>query len=433
MNMKRNIYILLMGLLAAGCSDTDFEGDKDLLAESDSTAICLGVSDMTVTRSSGLETYEGSMKVYAVKKMIATGKYEKAIGNYVVWNTSTNPAVQGEWEYVAEQGEKKSIIKASQAATPDNFTVPQKQVRKFWDYKSSEYLFWAVAPYSDNVTFNVSTADDATKGTVTGATVTGIGGHLTANNTTTANNYTDYFFARPVRVAKNAYGTNVNNNPVQFSFDHMHAWVRVGIYETISNYKIKDVTFYNNDATPVGGQNIVFNRDVPAFVGGNGGTADITYNSALSYSIAYSGLTAQKWIQFGRLYDEGMADPSDFSGTYSYMLKLWGTDGDMNPMNLYFKVLPTPSALVNSTAPITMKMDLTLVSQDAAKEEIRVRGLTATVPTNFSTWLPNHAYSYVFKITQAALDLKKIEFDAEASNITVGETIHQEPLVNPGS
>lgn len=426
MTIGKYISLLASVLLLTGCSKSEFAAGPDVVAVLDSTAICIGVQDIQTTRASGLESFEGSMKVYAAKKM--TAGYEKAMGNYAVWNTSANPNVPGEWEYVADAGERKSIVRNSQAATPDNFTVPQKQVKKYWDYKSTEYLFWAVAPYSDNVTFNVSTAAGAANGSVTGATVTGIGGHLLANPGT-ANSYADYLFARPVRVAKNAYGTHDTNNPVQFVFEHMHAWVRVGIYETISNYSIKDITFYNNDATPKGYSNIIFNRDVAAFVGGNGGTANISYdNSALSYSISYSGLTAQKWIQLGKMYDEGMADPSDYSSSVSYMLKLWGTDGDMNPMTLYFKVLPTPSALAGSTAPITMTLDFTLVSEDSAHEEIRVRGISATVPQAYSTWLPNHAYSYVFKVTQAALDLKKIEFDATASSISTGEATHNEEM-----
>ncbi len=425
MKRKTVIYLLLTALLVAGCSKTGFADGEFLTAEMDSTAILLGTASKAMTRSAtGLETYEGTMKVYAAKKMIATDKYDKVFGNYVVWNTSQDPSVAGDWDYVAEKDEVRSVIKDGKAATPGNLTIPQKQVKKYWDYKASEYLFWAVAPYNEHVTFNVPAAGSAGEGTVTHATVTGIGGHLTANNTSTATQFSEYYLARPVKVLKANYGDKTANNPVKFTFDHMHAWVRVGFYETISNHKIKNITFYNNEATPVGGQNIVLNREVAAFVGGNNGTATITYdNTGLAYGISYTGLTAQKWIQFGKLAE--IADPSD----YAYMLKLWGHDGDMSASTFYFHVLPTPAALVGNDSPITLTLDFTLQGEDAAAEEIIVRGVKATVPSEFSTWVPNHAYTYVFKITEAALNLKKIEFDAEASNITDMSTEHEEELI----
>lgn len=75
---------------------------------------------------------------------------------------------------------------------------------------------------------------------------------------------------------------------------------------------------------------------------------------------------------------------------------LWGTDKDMSP-NGYFTVIPTPSA--TEAAPILIKCDYTLISDDDSGETIKVTGATAAIPAAFSKWEANTRYTYLFKIS----------------------------------
>jgi hypothetical protein len=58
--------------------------------------------------------------------------------------------------------------------------------------------------------------------------------------------------------------------------------------------------------------------------------------------------------------------------------------------------MPTPSAI--AATPLTLTCDYTLTSLDT-DETIEVKGATATIPEAYTKWLPNTAYTYLFKIS----------------------------------
>ena len=70
----------------------------------------------------------------------------------------------------------------------------------------------------------------------------------------------------------------------------------------------------------------------------------------------------------------------------------------MSSDNGYFTVLPTPST--TKAAPILIKCDYTLTSDDISGETIEVTGATAAIPAAFSKWEVNTRYTYLFKISQ---------------------------------
>lgn len=437
---RGGFWALALALALTGCSNDTFDGDKSLKAQNDSIAICFGSDNQATTRGTArnLESYEGTMMVYALKYNPSSSQYVRALNRYAIWNTSNDPTITGSWDYVGFKGDTKTVIKDGKAGEADNFTVLQNQVIKFWDYSADHYMFWAWAPYNDHYMDNEAKGSIkpnmyTTKGAynydmIRDAYLQDIDGHLTANNTSTKPTYYKFYVSNPVLINKEDYASYTSTNPVTFTFGEFHAKVRVAFYETISDYKIIGIKFYDNQSTPVAGNNIVFNRTDEAFVGGKSGTdrqyAKVSYdNTNLSYTFLYKYLTSQKWIQFGKL---DLSDASPMAdGSKSY-LPSWGTDGDMSS-DYYFTVLPTPSELVDA-APFTLKCDITLKAEDGSGEEIEVTGITATVPKSFSSWKPNHAYSYIFKFTKACLDLKTIEFDAEASSILDYSTDHEEEM-----
>lgn len=48
---------------------------------------------------------------------------------------------------------------------------------------------------------------------------------------------------------------------------------------------------------------------------------------------------------------------------------------------------------------LNLKVDYTLTSLDGSKEQIHVKGATATIPAKYLCWRPNYAYTYIFKIS----------------------------------
>lgn len=91
----------------------------------------------------------------------------------------------------------------------------------------------------------------------------------------------------------------------------------------------------------------------------------------------------------------------------------------------YFKAVMPNTAGV----PLTLRVDYTLVPIDGAAEIIKVYGAKAVVPASYTKWLPNYAYTYIFKISDNSngwtstdssdpAGLFPITFDAVVSSFT---------------
>lgn len=65
-----------------------------------------------------------------------------------------------------------------------------------------------------------------------------------------------------------------------------------------------------------------------------------------------------------------------------------------NKDNSYF----TPVLPAEGQA-LTLRLNYTLTSTDGSGEQIKVYGATAVVPASYTAWQPNHAYTYIFKIS----------------------------------
>ena len=94
----------------------------------------------------------------------------------------------------------------------------------------------------------------------------------------------------------------------------------------------------------------------------------------------------------------------------------WAVETGATPGD-YSIVLPNEAGTV-----LTLKVDYTLESTDGSGEEITVHGATAIIPSQYTQWKSNYAYTYIFKIsdntngkTNPAVDvtgLYPITFDA---------------------
>ena len=397
MDMKKYLFIAASALALASCSSEDFVGTEGGNVETGANqAINFSGNAGKITRATANEGTPEKMldyqfKVYGVK-MGSESKYVSVFPDYSVWNATANTTTSNTkgWEYV---GTKEGATYGT-----SNISLDKDQTIKFWDYSASEYRFVAGSPISA-FKFNKN-QDLADKGTyITSATISGLAGHIDANKDGTALATNPVYVATPIKVAKSDY-----QKPVKFEFNRQQAMVRVGIYETIPGYAITEIKFYaydDNGKLNVTDKNniILTSGSKDYFVGGSNISGTITYDwtketPSYTYTYTKTGLTkSQNWYA-------GYFEPHQKLATISTAIvaTLYGADKDMSSTNGYFTVLPTPSATI--AAPILIKCDYTLTSDDGSGETIKVTGATAAIPAAFSKWEVNTRYTYLFKISQ---------------------------------
>ena len=399
--MKKYLIFAASALALASCSSDDFLGENPGTAQNATTAINFGGEAGKITRANikGVDAATALKNHFVVygDKTNAAGTTQAVYDHYdVKWigdeadkKTQTN---QHGWEYVGYTPNKNSSL-----------ATGAKQSIKYWDYSASEYNFAAFSlgdltdptdPYKNQLkheatgtipTGNVKISQIAKKATK--YTVEGAVGDITKL----------YISDRITAKSKDATTLDINyQDAVQFNFRALKTLVRMGIFETVNGYSVKDVKFYSStnttSATATGTPGLYSkNNTIPA---GNG-TATITfgedktkgeYNKAL---VAWTSSTNNKDITFGNLKLTGAESKEDATKQY-----LGRTSADASLPEDYNTVIP--SAEIGA---LTLKVDYTLVSTDGSKEEIKVTGATAVVPAEYTKWQPNYSYTYIFKIT----------------------------------
>lgn len=377
-------------LALASCSSDDFLGENSGNGQNSSSAINFSGDAGKITRATSntgdyVKMLDGQFKIYGVK-MATDGKLKSVFVNYSVWDDVNNTTSNTKgWEYV---GTKEGATYGT-----GNISLDKDQTIKFWDYSASEYRFVAGSPISA-FTYNVPVTDESKE--IKSATITGLAGHINANEAGQAITTNPVYIAEPIVVKKTEY-----QEPVQFSFKRQQAMVRVGLYETIPGYSITEINFYKAGGSKAEAVNniILTSGTENYFVGGSDVKGTITYDwtgATPSYTYTY---TDETYIKSQNWY-AGKFEPHNALATTvstAAVADLYGKDNDMST-NGYFTVIPTPSA--TTAAPILIKCDYTLTSDDDSGETIKVTGATAAIPAAYSKWDVNTRYTYLFKISQ---------------------------------
>ena len=383
-------------LALASCSSDDFLGENSGNGQNSSSAINFGGNAGKITRATQntgtpQEMLDYQFKVYGVKKMSENGvdKFEPSFTNYSVWyddakNTTSNT---NGWEYVGTKGTTHGN---------ENVKLVDDQYIKYWDYAAKEYHFVAGSPIS-SFTYNRNDEDVAVAGMkIPSATIFGLAGHITANKEGTPLETNPVYVATPIVVKKENY-----QKPVKFEFNRQQAMVRVGIYETIPGYSITEIKFHEATGEKTSNNIILTSATPDYFVGGNGITGTVKYDWATakpSYTFEY---TDNGQLKKSSNWYAGFFEPHQkplATTSTADVATLYGADADMSSTNGYFTVIPTPSA--TTAAPILIKCDYTLTSDDYSGETIKVTGATAAIPAAYSKWDVNTRYTYLFKISQ---------------------------------
>lgn len=472
--MKKVLFFAAMALVAASCAEDKFIGDvanPQDNSPSESNAIVFASGSKGVTRADiygkaaadllGSHFYvtgtKGTEGTYNPTPTLVFDNYLVRYSDNSAGTTTSNTA---NWEYVG-------VVPAT---APDANYVKlsdlNSQTIKFWDYSAAQYDFFGFS----TGTYAASTTGSETSDPKTiGVTKMLYGEALSVDNSQSG--WTQpiaYTFEIPsVTALENAFITDITEVPksnygkeVTLRFKNLGSKVRIALYETIPGYSVKDVMFYSvdNDAVKSGqtGYSAPTNKATLISADANGlptnGSIDVyfphvgTYyekgatNAAQDYDIAAAivtspstGATYVTYKEFGELTAQLKGNES--LTTYEIRQTGEATNiflgrtlpdatfaGDANA-SFYQTVFP-----VSDSDPLTLRVNYTLVPTDGAAETITVYGARAVVPSTYTKWLPNYAYTYIFKISdntngwtntdQTKAGLFPITFDAVVAERT---------------
>ena len=400
--MKKYLIFAASALALASCSSDDFLGENPGNVQNATTAINFGGEAGKTTRGiqkgpTAANILKNHFVVFGDKTNTAGTQavydhYDvKWIGDEANKKTQTN---QHGWEYVGNTPNKNSSL-----------ATDAKQSIKYWDYSASEYNFAAFSlgeltdetdptdPYKNQLKHDA--ADAVTAGNVKISRIDEKAKTYKVDGA--VGDITKLYISDRITAKPNGTTPDIDyNKPVQFNFRALKTLVRMGIFETVNGYSVKDVKFYSStnttSANATGTPGLYSeNNTIPA----GKGTATITfgedkdkgeYNKAL---VTWTSSANNKDITFGNLKLTGAESKEDTTNQY-----LGRTSADASLPEDYNTVIP--SAEIGK---LTLKVDYTLVSTDGSKEEIKVTGATAVVPAEYTKWQPNYSYTYIFKIT----------------------------------
>lgn len=397
--MKKYLFFAASALALASCSSDDFVGDNSGNLQSATTAINFGGETGKTTRAN----QTGEVAANALKKhFVVFGDKTNAAGTQAVYDhydvrwigegvdnkTQTN---KYGWEYVGYTPNKNSSL-----------ATDAKQSIKYWDYSATEYNFAAFS--LGNLTDEADPTDPYKNQLKHGATGTIAGNNVKISQIKqNAKEYSVegavediiklYISDRITAKPKDATTPDINyQDAVKFNFRALKTLVRMGIFETVNGYSVKNVKFYKSDNTKNDAPSLyATDNKIPAGKGkatitfGEDKT-DGSYNKAL---VTWDSETNAKDITFKALTLKDAESKEEAGNNY-----LGRTSVDASLPDKYNEVIP--SAEIGK---LTLKVDYTLVSTDGSKEEINVTGATAVVPAEYTKWQPNYSYTYIFKIS----------------------------------
>lgn len=393
--MKKNRIALIAMASAAFCactSDSYIGNDPTQHIEQDTYAIELGSIAKARTRVSHEESaalLNNKFYVYGTKtrESVTSPLFDNYVVEYSAGSAGSTSSNVKDWEYAGKTSLKGAV-----------------QSVKYWDFSSTRYDFVAAAGLGAGETIKNTSegmrikVDDA-------ASMTQI---FVADRVT----------ATPTAKAATATtpATNAFKEMVQFQFRRLGAQMRIGFYETVPGYAVKDLIFYYI-GYPSGSRNVGVGAAFP-----EKGTYTVTYDDAtnaatvefagvdnsLAFSNSFgaldytSALTQEGIVSKPYLDIDGSSTASEvkaFLGTSSsqatFAKGVYTIDGKTGVASDYKPILPNE----NNTLKMQLRVDFTLVALDGSGDSIHVRDAYVAVPASFLQWKPNYSYTYLFKIS----------------------------------
>lgn len=403
--MKHKIYILtLAAALLTGCANDDFVGPGD----DGEAAINFGIVTGGATRAekTGADAAAdlgGSFVVYADKSADNTeGGVHKVVFDYynvTFVDGTANSTVSNYkgWEYVGV-----TPVNHTGTTNIEDFDPVTNQTIKYWDKTQKKYDFFAFSKGHGNATFSKVNTTYLAKSDHPVYTISG-----------TYDDLTKAFIADVVEVTdKNEFS---REHPVTPKFRSAAAKLRIGIYETIPGYSVKDIKFYADDAstttTPIEEACLFASSGV--FPTTDNGVINVYFPDAVhaktefvsSNPDANSRTLMLSPMVLGAAKESYENAEGPFIGRTSSTATYTAADKSEAFNNV---------GAIGSGHALSIKVDYTLVPTDGQEGgAITIKGTMATVPAIYTDWQPNYAYTYIFKISDDSGDgLYPIAFDA---------------------
>lgn len=433
--MKKYLFFAASALALASCSSDDFVGDNSGNMHGTTNG------EIAFAGETGKITRAGSIKGASAADLLGEKFYvlgtkgtldndhptdTKVFDNYqVVWGANTAGTTSdntNDWRYEGLDFTKLNITAVAGG----------KQTIKYWDYSQPQYDFIAYSIGKNTLVTDASTTLSDEK--VYGSSIETPKGTEYKSYTLKGSSITDLqkcYYTDIVTVETKDYG-----KPVQFTFKNITAKVRVAFYETVPGYTVSDLQFYadNTGKADLSDDN---HKNATLFTTGTdkltkNGQMDVIYpvvgssNTAkAAYNKAFVSVTSQEpetSIALGKVN----YGTNNVLATSAKEATMAGT----STQNYYTPVLPVAKA-----TPLTIRMNYTLTSEDGSKETIKVYGAKAVIPAAYTAWQPNHAYTYIFKIsdntngtTSTTTDkegLFPITFDAVVNDVAENDFSHE--------
>ena len=385
--MNKYFFFAAAFVALASCSNDSFVGDNSPTMGGESgnggaIVFSSGTNGITRANSIGADAADLLNKKFVVSGFKGDGTTMSTVfDNYIVnWveNTAGKTASNtSDWEYVGID-----------AAAPSAITG--KQTVKYWDYSTSQYDF---AAYSLGTNTSITTGTPTSGQILVTSISPGSPSRLTYTLKGSAVDLAKCYISDMATVVKANY-----QKEVQLTFRSLGTKIRVGLYETVPGYSVKDVKFYTDDAT------------TPISTGASATSATlfmpsgaVGFGSAGTYTVSFVSNVAQ--VAFTKDGEAALVTQKDF-GALGYKAKQgYETDGNIylgrssNDVSYagsgYTTVLPNTA----TGDVLELRVDYTLVSIDGSGEEIKIHGAKAFVPATYTVWKPNYAYTYIFKIS----------------------------------
>ena len=405
---KKNLFLVAMAsVVFAACSD-DFADAPPVITpdpETRETPIVFNSSSSALTRAdiTGAKAadllgkqfvvsgYKGSKTETADPNIV----YENFLVKWAENTANTTESNTDNWEYVGIDPIKHAVDKG----------IAQQTI-KYWDYSQAQYDFIAWSAGKKTAIYEgtpaagevLVTAIDPGNATTAAYTFTGSAADLS-----------QCYIADLVTVKKDGTTKTKYAEPVVLTFRSLGTKVRIGIYETVPGYSVKNVKFYPKAGQLTAAEKAEIDEQAKIFTA----TADVYATGTYTVKfptvddpdntdnnqahITFAGDEAdQKTIVNYGLLDYTIAENAEkttgdvFLGRTSNTATFAG-DPDVNYYSYY---------LPNETGTnFNLRVDFTLESIDGTGETIDVKNASAQVPLIYTQWKPGFAYTYLFKIS----------------------------------
>ena len=401
--MKKYFIFAASALALASCSSDDYLGNNPGNENGASNTINFAGGTGKTTRATGQDAVTALGSRFVVYGYKTKDGQKSTVYDYytIKYDGKINQAegnTQG-WGYVGGTPNMLSSLTG----------IDNNQTIKYWDYSASQYDFIAFSLGKNLTDDKQSKTNEDGKVNVSTVNTDGEPTYsITGSVADLANCYIADRVTAKAKLAENEQNKKEHivayKDDVQFNFRSLATKVRLGLYETINGYSVKDVKFYTAENTKdEDGHPFLYttnnDKTIPTSDGkgtmtiafGSNDAAETDFNQAKATWAAAEGTENSSNITFGDLALR-KSQLKENKGT-----QFLGRSIAQNDVSTTEYQTTLPGTTVGD---LTLKVDYTLESIDGSGEEIKVTGATATIPAEYTNWKPNYAYTYIFKISE---------------------------------